>query len=270
MSSVFEKLYVSRCHKVDRNGQSVYVPHFWKPEPLKEYPLTYFNDVRFPVTDVETGIIKRIIALGVKLEIEVGELINEVTKRVLPFQDASLKLLLKSNAADESRHYQGFVYAKDIYGMDTEDLAPIIEAWLDMGDKEHPVAVAALMETSLFLVTLGFMRLFGSPSLTRLALKVAEDEFRHVQINSALAKHMGYWKYSDLTKDTLEWLFKGQKVKLPNNHDIDLDKAIQYSTELFNDLHSPELDKLTNIPQFNAPFELSNSYNYTSRELQTV
>jgi len=254
-------LYVSRCHKIgDR-----FVPHFWNPEPVNYYQPCLYGDSRKPANQDEIGILRRIIGIGLELEIEAGKLVLAGLNKELPTADSALKPLLKSNAADESRHYKGFQNAAKTYGSDTQGLGEIVKEWLDLADKTHPIYVTAVLESSLFLVTLGLMRIAGSPSITRLSFEIAKDEYRHAATNVAVSKALGLWEYQDLLESSLEWLFQNKSIRLHNNKKLTLDDGLRYSRELFYNLESPELDSLSTYSTHNLPFELRNDYMYTER-----
>lgn len=262
MTSI-NSLYISRCAKVEGK----YIPTFWVPEPVDYYTPCLFGDTTKLADTQEIAILRRIIGIGLGLEIEAGKLILEALHKELPAADAALPLLLKSNSADEGRHYKGFENAAKTYGSDTLGLDGIVQDWLQLASQTHPVYAAALLETCVFLVTLGLMRIAGSPSITRLALKVAEDEFRHVQTNVAVSQALGFWSYPEVVPRTLEWVFQGDRIRLPGDHILDITKGVQYSRELHSNLESRELDELTRYSTHNLPFELSNSFMYSNREL---
>lgn len=262
MTSINE-LYTDRCYKVDGR----YVPHFWKPEPVEYFEPCLYGDTRKPANLDEIGILRRIIGIGLELEIEAGKMILAGLTKELPTADSALKPLLKSNAADESRHFKGFQNAAKTYGSDTTGLQPIAKEWLALADRTHPIYVTAVLESSLFLVTLGLMRIAGSPSITRLSYKIAEDENRHAATNVVVSQALGLWDYPDLVESSLEWLFQGKCIRLANNRKLTLDDALRFSKELFYDLESPELDGISTYTTHHLPFELRNDYMYTEREL---
>jgi hypothetical protein len=262
-------LYQSRC-AVSPDGNLK--PTFWKPQPLAYYPICFYASTDQLADESAIGLVQRLISIALKLEVEVGEFVLSGLKRELPKADKELPLLLKSNASDESRHFLGFKYASEVYGKaDDSQLESLVSAWIELADsdKSHPIQIAGLLETSIFLIGLGLLRIVGSPSLTRLSLAVAEDEYRHVQTNVAVSSGLGFWNHHDsytqeLIDSTIEWMWGNGVNGVPDG--ISLQHLKRYSRELVAGLESRDFDSLTWYSTHHLPFELQNSYMYDSRE----
>lgn len=235
-----------------------------------------YSSVNQTTNQAATALVKRLITLALELEVEVGQFVIKGLKRELPQADKELIPLLKSNAADEARHFQGFQYAAETYGYSNDkESEELSQAWVKLAESEstHPIHIAGLVEVSVFLISLGLLRIVGSPSLSKLAMEVAKDENRHVKTNQAVSGGLGLWgqpsRYQqDLIDTTLEWVWgEGlQGVSVPKQ--LNLDNLKKYSRELVTNLHSPEFDSLTRYSYHHLPFELPNDYLYTDRELE--
>lgn len=262
-------LYLSRC-LISPEGTPV--PTFWTPQVVDYYPICLYSSVDREADPQALKLVQRLITLALKLEVEVGTMVLQGLKRELPKADPELLPLLKSNAADEGRHYKGFKFASDTYGtVDCPKLDSLVKDWLTLGDSDstHPVHIAGLLEVSVFLISLGLLRIVGSPSLSRLAMAVAEDEFRHVQTNQAVSSGLGFWSTpskptQDLIDATLEWMWGEGVTGVPQG--LSLPHLKQYSRELVADLASPQFDNLTWYSFHHLPFELPNEYMYAQRD----
>lgn len=260
-----EALYRSRCTVT---GDKL-VPHFWQAQEMKGQDLTLLADDRKPIQDDGESLrcIKRLNALGLHLEIEVGSFINQATRKELP-NAPYLKELLKSNVADEARHYAGFKFASEAYGSaDEADALALTAKWEAMADKYHPVLAAATLEASVFLVTLGIMRLVGGSELSDLAFRISEDESRHVSINRTLARKLKLSPdklpkdMQELVDTTLEYAVGDLNVPLLGGLSFDFFKS--QSDELTKQGTASMLDQLTAARQHVMPFEVPNSKLYS-------
>lgn len=253
------KLYASRC----KDGK----PTFWKPGPLPYQKICYYSDNTKLSDSYGLDMVRRIIGIGLNMEVNVGRYVINGLKKDLPNGGPHLPLLLRSNAADEARHEEGFKEANKTYGSVTDkQLQNLVSAWSDEANKSsNPISVAGQLEVGVFLITLGLMRIVGNSGITRLAIKIAEDEYRHVQTNHAISTALGLWNKPnlDLIDSTLAWVFGAGLPELPG---ITFDKIRRYSRELLSDLNSPEFDNLTWYSFHHLPFELENNYLYSERD----
>lgn len=264
----FQDLYVSRCATVDGK----LVPHFWQPMAMQGKKFCLFADERRPLHQPEVqASMQRLIALGLRLEIPVGQFIREQSKREVP-KELYVKELLQSATADEARHDQGFRFAKDVYGLPSEaDLAKaddLTKTWIALSNKYQPLAIAGVLEQQVFLVTLGLMRIVGGPELNDLAMQIAKDESRHVATNRAITDWLGVEFGKDVEQavdETLDFACAGMSIKLTNRLTLDYDFCVKSSRSLLATGLAPELDKVTRIAQIKMPFELSNTALYTTR-----
>jgi len=260
-------LYLSRCQLVDNQPK----PVFWQPKPLQYHPVCLYSDTTKQGDALAEAMVRRLIGLGLELEIEVGTMVLSGLQQELPKADSELVLLLKSNSADEARHYNGFQYAKQTYGCDTNaELQQLAKDWKAESDKQHPIHIAGVLEVGVFLISLGLLRIVGSPSLSRLAMAIAEDEFRHVQTNQAVSSGLGFWsnasQHTNLIDATLDWIWGEGLNDAPQA--LTLDNLKRFSRELLTDLSCPEFDKLTWYSFHHLPFELANDYIYSDKCLE--
>ena len=253
------ELYLSRC----KDGK----PTFWKPAPIPVQDICYYSDSTRLADNNGFDMVRRIIGIGLNMEVNVGRYVIAGLKKDLPDGGLHLDLLLRSNAADEARHEAGFKEANNTYGSVTDNqLLQLVSAWSDEANRSsNPISVAGQLEVGVFLITLGLMRIVGNSGITRLAIEIAKDEYRHVQTNHAISTALGLWDKPNLglIDSTLEWVFGAGLPELP---DITFDKIRQYSRELLSDLNSPEFDNLTWYSFHHLPFELDNNYLYSERD----
>lgn len=268
-----QDLYIDRCMTT---AEGKLTPHFWQPMPMQGKPFCLFADESKQFTDEaeQAAVLKsmrRLITLGLELELDVGKFVLEQTRGEYP--DAPyVKELLKSAVADEARHDLGFQYAAKAYGAAPE--ADIAEArqlrarWSELADKYQPLSVAAAMEQEVFLVTLGVMRICGGSELNDLAMQIAKDESRHVATNRAVAKWLGVDLGKDVTQlvdDTLEWSLGGMSLQATPTVKVDMDFCRAQSRELRNTGKARRLDAITRIARHVMSFEVDNKRLYSSR-----
>lgn len=268
-----QDLYASRCVT---NANGTLTPHFWQPMQLRHKALCLFADENKTYkSDEDTmsvlGVMQRLIALGLDLEIPVGQFVLEQTKREYP-DELYVKDLLKSAVADEARHELGFKYAAEQYGLpDEAEIAKSSELkrkWQDLAAKYQPLSIAGTLEQEVFLVTLGLMRILGGPSLNGLAMQVAKDESRHVATNRAITSWLGVSFGSDVTEavdETLAFALGGFSMKVSPSLAIDMDFCVKSSRELRDTGTARKLDTFTRAATHSMPFEISNRELYSSR-----
>ncbi len=267
--TTFSELYADRCYV---NQQGDLKPHFWKPQPIERTDFTLFADETM-VCEESWGVSQvcdRILALGLHLEIPVGEFVNQASKRDLP-QDAVMHNLLKSNIADEAVHYKGFVNAVESYNTtwaSLKDAANCAEHWQNLTC--HPIEAAQALETGIFLDTLGFLRLAGGKSLVEMASQIARDEYRHVATNRGILAALGYPMMPDfwnLVEETLSWVFEGLNIpKSAVGIKIDTGFFVNAGRSLLTTGEARQLDDLVNYAAHKLPFEIGNAKLY-SREV---
>lgn len=258
MNAIAE-LYQSRC----KNGK----PTFWKPRPISPNPICYYADTTKLADESGRKMLQRIIGLGLHMEVNVSRYVMRGITKDLPNAGPYLPLLLRSNAADEARHELGFREANKTYGsIYDKRLENLVQAWNEESEtSSNPISVAGQLEVSVFLITLGLMRIVGSPGITELSFKIAEDESRHIMTNHAISTALGIWSNPnlELIDSTIEWVYGEGLLDFPELKKEDL---MRYSRELLTDLRSPEFDELTWYTFHRLPFELENNELYTERE----
>jgi len=261
MTTITE-LYRERCTK---NAEGKYIPKYWNPPIVKCEPYTLRGDATKPchpnwgVHDV----VQRILALGLELELPVGEFVSEHLQRV---ESDSLRLLLKSNVADEARHFRGFELATNAYPLtDEAKLGASLMAsfWRDRTDP--PILLAAALEIGVFLSSLAALRLFGGSSLALMADGISRDEYRHASVNRMLVNMSGLdlLESADLVQETIEWIFQG--LEIPSSElgvTIDAALFVRSAYALMIDGVAQELDDLINYANHLLPFEISNDRLY--------
>lgn len=271
MTATTKSLYESRCF---RNATGDLIPTFWKPQQITASAPCLFSDSRQAFDEVteqlSLGTIRRTIALALELEIQVGTYVLDATKnrKELP-SSPYLYELLKSAVSDEARHELAFKYAEDAYGSEGKTEArQLQESWTELTNKvANPIATAGWAEAGVFLATLGLSRLVQGPSMSQLALKVAEDESRHVATNTAVSAFLGIMPTDEvlqLVRDTISFVvgdFSVPVAGLVLNKDYFCDCGVQLLTTGL----CTTLDDLLDIGIHSMPFEVANSALY-SRE----
>jgi len=232
----------------------------WKPFPMKNEVLRFEGE---NLTDA----IHKSIALGLVLELPVAEWVSDARKKMVDVEVPKIGITsLMKNIKDEGVHFQGFQYAAEAYPESKnfmEEANTIYKAWdsLDI----HPLWIAAMAETGIFLASLAVLRLCGGNGLSDLAGDISKDEYRHVACNRAVLKILGYDLHNPpaaldaVREETIDWIFQGFEVPAL---DIDKQFMIDQSDELVYTGRAPELSELTAHSEYTPPFERSNSRMY--------
>jgi hypothetical protein len=262
----FQDLYTERCYQTSEGLK----PHFWKPQEFAYSQPSLMADENRPLYSVDR-VISKTIALGLCLEIPVGEFVLEATKKDLP-DDPFVKKLLKTNITDEAAHFKGFTFASNVYPVHRDHLLQAKEfeqIWCALG--YHPISIAAHLETAVFLITLGGLRLFGGKNLCNMASQIARDERRHVAANRGVVKALSLEfnaKLKPLIELTLDWVFDDLNIaKSETGIAINKDFMIKSGIELFETGQAKKLNNLVNFVSHDLPFENSNASLY-SREIE--
>lgn len=271
MSVTFEQLYRDRCYE----KESKMVPHFWNPLPLKEVPLTLFGSVNKKVRP-EWGVektIQKVLALGLFLELPVGNWILELSRRESDSLSDALKLLLASNVRDEASHDKGIRYCAEQYPISDEimkESETISQAWLTSGST--PIESACFAESGVFLASLSILRLAGGSELASVAEQISVDEFRHVATNRGVMELLGMnstkpsSKMQSLISDTLSWVTEDLKIPgawIGRKFDFNQDFLLRSSKEIVSEGIAGDLNDLLNFAVYKPPFEVSNVKNYS-------
>lgn len=250
-------------------------PHFWNPTEVKKVPHTLIFDEDMDCEsewNVDQAI-QRTLAIGLLLEINVGEWVLEGRKLESQLPKVALKLL-QTNVSDESRHDAGIRYAAKTYPIDKsvmDEAETIANAWLSSND--HPLAKAMFAEVGVFLPCgLATLRLAGGTSLADVAEKIAVDEARHVSTNTLVLKDLDMnprnpsQSMRSLIHDTINWLVGDLKIPgrfLGESFDFDKKFVMESSDELVETGIAKRLDSLLSIAVTASPMEMSNSSLYT-------
>lgn len=233
----------------------------WVPQLIKP------ESTRFPGKNLDV-FIQKSIALSLKLEIEVAEWVIEARKQ-LKSKDVPEEAMttLYRNIRDESVHFKAFQNAGKAYGIGNfEDEAEnIYKSWESISNTIHPLWVAAMAETGVFLTNLAILRLCGGDGLSAMSGEIARDEYRHVGTNRAILNYLGENLHKPptaldkLREETVDWLFDGLEVSAL---DIDKQWLLDQSDELTYIGEASELSELTSHCEYVSPFEVSNSRLY--------
>lgn len=267
MPQTYESLLANRSY----NGK----PHFWDPKPIEKVPHSLLFDEDL-VCENEWGVdeaIQRTLALGLFLELPVGEWVLDGRKRELNNLPESAKILLQTNIADEAKHDKGFRLANEAYFISKSVLSEaqgIANEWLSNVD--HPLVKARNAETGVFLPAgLAILRLVGGKSLSDMAEQIARDESRHVTTNELAIRDLGFNPGSptqsirELIKVTLDWLVGDLNVPSDEIGELyDFNKAfiMEESDNLIERGIAPRMNLLFDVQINQSPMEMSNSSLY--------
>ena len=198
----------------------------------------------------------RAIALGLALELPVGQFTLSASKGDLPNDPAVIDLLL-SNTHDEEVHYAGFQAAELAYGCPDvyKDEALAISKLL-IEHPDHTVVKAGYMELGVFFVTLPLIRKLGDVGLKLLSENISRDEATHVSTNYMIIDQLGLrpsQSLSDLRVAVIDWLT--QNLTVPG---MGRPYWLRQSEKLVSNREAPDLS-WTKVGQTPAFFEISNS-----------
>jgi len=259
MTSITQ-FYEERCYVT---ADEKLVPKYWHPQVIDRVPYTLHADAT-RVCDSNWGVhevIQRILALGLELELPVGEFVADY---LTTEERSSLRLLLKSNVADEAHHFRGFQLAVEAYPLSEEvkvQAKIVSDRWMAMKESTPTIALAAALEIGVFLPSLAALRLFGGSSLARMADGISRDEYRHAAVNRMLVDRSGYnlMELSRLVLSTVVWVFQG--LNMPQSIlgvTVDGKFFERASYDLMLNGSATQLDDLVNYADHLLPFEISN------------
>ena len=259
MASITQ-FYKERCYLT---ADEKLVPKYWHPQVIDPVPYTLHADAT-RVCDPAWGVhdvVQRILALGLELELPVGEFVADY---LVAEERNSLKLLLKSNVADEAHHFRGFQLAVAAYPLSEAvktQAKEVSDSWMAMKESTPSIALAAALEIGVFLPSLAALRLFGGSSLSRMADGISRDEYRHAAVNRMLVDRSGYtlMDLSGLVLGTIAWIFQGLDIpKSVLGANVDWKFFEKASYDLMLNGSAQELDDLVNYADHLLPFEISN------------
>lgn len=265
-------LYKNRCSQIDGKLR----PHFWQPKSIKHTsPSLYSNPKNICPKDwgVDSAL-SRSLAVNKFLEDDgagyyVGAALQGSEK--LPDHPV-IKPLLTSNVKDEKFHQRGIDDLCNLYSnsIDLEKAQKLANHWRDFIDKYHPLMPVAVLETAVFMPTLGFWRVFGGETVADAAYHIASDEMRHVQSNRSILFALGYNPHKtpqdllELVKQTLDWVF--QDLSIPTNTTEKFDWTIENLFGVAEDLlekdESPNYNDTCFYADYFAHFEDSRKVAY--------
>jgi hypothetical protein len=219
----------------------------WKPAEMEYEPIS--EDYGRLVT------LQKAIALGLALELPVGDFTLSASKGDLPTEQGVVDLLI-ANSADEDTHYAGFLSAERAFGcpekfkQEANQLAELV-----INHPDHVVTKSGYLELGVFFVTLPMMRKLGSVGLKLLSENISRDEAIHVSTNFLIIDQLGLKISQSLDKlriDVVEWVTS--ELTLPG-----MGRAYwrRQSDKLVANRQAPEL-AWTKAGQSAAFFEISN------------
>ena len=154
------------------------------------------------------------------LELQVQEWIKEEAKKL----GKELSVVMMENAKDEDKHDQALNVIADVcypnpnrYSITIFDLRHQFNC---IAEKDGPVTVAGVVESSVFFIVLPILRFFGSAAMRTAATDISSDESVHVACNVQLSKDLGYTRskaLNRLRKETVRWIV--QDLPFYNHND---------------------------------------------------
>lgn len=243
-----EKIWERRT--IEKNGRRV--PTFWNPQPLEG-----------DTGGTNLPLMAKLVALGLNLELPVGELVSTQLRRVPALSEGVAGLVLKSAIADEARHHRGFLFAQEY--LESKGISvPVKQASAFAKELESlpysPITIAGLLEVTLFLPFLALMRIEGGQPFNHLALGINTDEQRHTVVNAGISEALGdaiptCHRFNSIRESVLDWV-----TQETDNREL----VYRASRELMDNLDSPSLNQLSQVSAvaFVAPFENANGITY--------
>ena len=219
----------------------------WKPAEM-EYELIGEEYGRLAT-------IQKAIALGLALELPVGDFTLSASKGDLPAEQGVVDLLI-ANSTDEDIHYSGFLSAERAFGcpekykQEANQLAELV-----INHPDHVVAKSGYLELGVFFVTLPMMRKLGSVGLKLLSENISRDEAIHVSTNFLIIDQLDLKVSQSLNQlriEAVEWV--ASELTMPG-----MGRAYwrRQSDKLVANRQAPEL-AWTKAGQSAAFFEISN------------
>ena len=254
------------------NSRSYYgKPHFWTPKAIKKVPhsLIFDEDAVCEESWGVTEAIQRTIALGLFLELPVGEWVLDGRKKETANLPAVALKLLQRNVSDEAKHDQGFKFAASAYPVSTEimhEAELIAEQWIY--NSSHPLEKARNAETGVFLAAgLATLRLCGGTSLAGMSESIAVDESDHVATNELVLQDLNMNPQNpnkglrDLISDTLDWLMGDLSIPgsfIGESYNFDKAFVMEASDSLIETGIAKRLNSLLDIQVTRSPMEEGN------------
>ncbi|HIK26340.1 MAG TPA: hypothetical protein IGP91_11960 [Thermosynechococcus sp. M46_R2017_013] len=146
-----------------------------------------------------------------ELELSVASFLESASKRDLPVDEYGWKLMA-SNQHDEEVHDIALskLAASLPFYTDRPEVLQIKSQFEDLANRCHPIEVARTLESGVFFVCLGILRVLGSVATRNVASDVLRDEAIHVATNTQIAKSLGvynqYPQLERLRRDAVAWL----------------------------------------------------------------
>lgn len=159
------------------------------------------------------------------LELDVKAWLQEGCRRDLNQLSDSMKIAIESNMEDEDKHDEILSYIRDLYGLTTSEMTSeaenIRQEWKSLPD--HPIAITAAIETSVFFVILPIYRFLSGKGgcLTTASADISNDENSHAATHRQICKDLGI-KMSDrvnqLRKETIDWMVSDLRAPMAGKY----------------------------------------------------
>lgn len=152
----------------------------------------------------------KVLAIGLALELPVGEFISRASKSDLPGLGEHGKALLERNVLDEDVHFDAIskaVVAFPVPQQYKDEAELIAKNWLAHPD--HTLLKAAVLELGVFFPALAILRKSGSVPLKVMSNDISRDEASHVNSNWTVADSLGYTvtpSLNSLRRATVAWI----------------------------------------------------------------
>jgi hypothetical protein len=168
---------------------------------------------------------------------------------------------LKRNVQDEDRHEKALKACKAAmsnYDSSFEEEGhEIAKAWLEISDRVNPITIAAVAESSLFMIILPIYTLFGGNSLKITSGSISDDEGVHITSHryaSELLRAKPTKELDNLRESTVAWLT--QDIGKETNGAWTQERCLKNSKTLLRQGRSDMTE--TQFSTVLAPFELRN------------
>lgn len=196
------------------------------------------------------------------LELQVQEWIEEEAKKL----GDDLSMIMMENAKDEDKHDKALNAIANVCYPNPNRYATTIydirHQFNCIAEKDGPVTVAGVVESSVFFVVLPILRFFGSPAMRTAATDISSDESVHVSCNVQLTQDLGYTRsnvLNRLRKETVRWIVQDLPFYNHNDPKRSQDFWLKASDNLYCQGKTEVLGD-TRAPIMNALFEQDNRH----------
>ncbi|MEM7578285.1 MAG: hypothetical protein AAF316_00275 [Cyanobacteria bacterium P01_A01_bin.80] len=197
----------------------------------------------------------RIIAIGLELELPVGSFIRAALEKVEDIPPTAIKGMV-ANIEDEQKHEVVFKNLSFAYGVNPQDSYTAKEFRKRIIQyKFNPIAKTRDLESIIFLIVQGFLRVYGGQNLERVVADISHDELRHTnfgwELSTLLRIHRNK-EFENLCTQAVNWCFNPLPRQL-------FAVWIDMAEEIKEQGYSDNLHQMLNYGIHRAPFEISNA-----------